>query len=168
MNPSTQYQLLADLAEVIVNAGIDKLVILNAHGGNNFKQMIRELYVAFPELFVCSVNWWQAVDATQYFDEPGDHAGELETSGVMHISPDLVMPLSEAGSGADKKLKLSAFREGWATTQRHWIEVTEDTGVGNPAASTPEKGEKHLKDSAEKIGQFLYELAIADVDDLYE
>ena len=168
MNPSTQYLVLADVAEVVVNAGIEKLVILNAHGGNNFKQMIRELSVTYPDLFACSVNWWQAVDANQFFAEPGDHAGELETSGIMAIDPEIVMPLDQAGSGADRKLKLDGFKEGWATTQRHWIEVTQDTGVGNPKEATAEKGEAHMKASAEKIGKFLTELARTSVNDLYE
>ncbi len=43
MNPSTQLALLNDVAEVLSRHGIPKLVILNGHGGNDFKQMIREL-----------------------------------------------------------------------------------------------------------------------------
>jgi len=168
MNPSTQYALLEDLAEVVFNSGIEKLMILNAHGGNNFKQMIRELSGSFPDLFTCSVNWWQAVDAGLYFHEPGDHAGELETSAIQYITPELVLPLEQAGSGKDKILKLSGFKEGWASTQRHWVEVTEDTGVGDPARSSPEKGRKHLEACCAKIGKFLVELHQTPNTDMYE
>jgi creatinine amidohydrolase len=168
MNPSTQYSLLEDIAEVVLNSGIDKLMILNAHGGNNFKQMIRELSGSFPDLFTLSVNWWQSVDAGKYFTEPGDHAGELETSAIQYINPELVLPLDQAGSGKDKKLRLSGFREGWASTQRHWIEVTEDTGVANPVASTPEKGQKHLEACCGKIGEFLVELHNTPNTDMYK
>src|SRR3954465_352714 len=43
MNPSTQFTLLTDIASAIAGQGLKKLVILNSHGGNDFKQMIREL-----------------------------------------------------------------------------------------------------------------------------
>lgn len=168
MNPSTQYAVLEDIAEVLTISGIEKLVIVNGHGGNNFKQMIRELYAGFPDLFACSVNWWAAGDPHHHFDEPGDHAGELETSMMMHLTPDWVLPLSEAGDGAAKKFRFAAFDEGWATSQRIWSDVTADTGVGDPAAATAEKGETYHKICSQKIGQFLAELAAADIDDLYE
>src|SRR6266513_5935609 len=43
MNPSTQLALLADLASAIAAQGLKKLLILNGHGGNDFKQRSREL-----------------------------------------------------------------------------------------------------------------------------
>ncbi len=168
LNPSTQYAILKDIAQVLKAHNIDKLVILNAHGGNNFKQMIRELSLEFPEIFVCAINWWQVGDADTVFDEPGDHAGELETAAVMHFNPELVLPLSEAGDGADKKFKLRGLKEGWVSTQRQWTKVTADTGVGNPKAATAEKGKKYVEETSSKIADFLVELHHADINDLYE
>ena len=43
MNPSTQLAVLRDTVEVLDRQGIHKLIILNSHGGNDFKTMIREL-----------------------------------------------------------------------------------------------------------------------------
>ena len=168
MNPSTQQMVLRDILEVLDGHGIDKLVIVNGHGGNNFKQMIRELSVEFPDVFVCTLNWWQVVDPTNYFDEPGDHAGELETSAIMHTNPDFVLPLEEAGDGAERKFKITGLKDGWVTSQRAWTQVTEDTGVGNPIASTKEKGERYLAKVIENTTVFLTELAAADISDLYE
>jgi len=167
MNPSTQYAILHDVLDVLDSHGIDKLVILNSHGGNHFKQMIRELSLDFPDIFVCSVNWWQSVDSKKYFDEPGDHAGELETSVLMHLTPELLLPLDEAGNGNAKKFAIKGLNEGWASTQRAWTQVTEDTGVGNPALSTAEKGKKFYEATVEKVGEFIYELAMTPVDKLY-
>jgi creatinine amidohydrolase len=45
--------------------------------------------------------------------------------------------------------------------------VTDDTGVGNPAAATPEKGRKYVDAVSEKIAGFLVELARADTHDMY-
>ena len=168
LNPSTQYAILKDIAQVLNNCGIKKLVIFNSHGGNHFKQMIRELSLEFPEIFTCSLNWFQVVDAKPYFDDPGDHAGELETSVTMYLRPDLVLPLEEAGNGDAKDFKIKGLREGWVTSQRQWTKVTKDTGVGNPKKATAEKGKKFVDAVTTKIAEFLVELHHADVKDLYE
>src|SRR5439155_12476465 len=43
MNPATQAAVLRDVTESVARAGVAKLVILNGHGGNDFRLMIREL-----------------------------------------------------------------------------------------------------------------------------
>ncbi|GJM28110.1 MAG: amidase [Cyclobacteriaceae bacterium] len=167
MNPSTQLALLMDLVQVLANHDIDKLVILNGHGGNNFKSMIRELSVHYPEVFVCSLNWFQASPQDDIFAEPGDHAGEMETSCIMHIAPQWVLDLSEAGNGAAKRFKPEGLRKGWVTAQRAWTQVTEDTGVGNPKQATAEKGEIYLEQSAQEIAKFLVEMSSLKNHQLY-
>lgn len=167
MRPSTQAVVLGDIVDTLSRAGIPKMVVLNGHGGNDFKQMLRELQAEVPDVFLCSTNWYQMLDLDRYFDEPGDHAGEMETSNMMHLHPDLVMPLSEAGSGAAKTFAVKGLAEGWVSAQREWSQVTEDTGVGNPAASRREKGEFYLADVCEKLASFLVELAACDPDEMY-
>jgi len=167
MNPSTQLALLTDIASAVAGQGIPKLAILNGHGGNDFKQMIRELQPRV-DLFICNINWWTCVRGADYFDEAGDHAGEMETSMMMALVPDLLRPLSEAGAGKGRKFRIAGLRDGWAWAPRQWSKVTDDTGTGNPAASTPQKGEKFLQAVTEKIGAFLVDLATADLDDMYE
>src|SRR5437867_7924131 len=61
LNPSTQALVLRDLATALAGQGVPKLVVLNGHGGNDFKQMIRELQPAVP-LLLCTVSWYQVVD----------------------------------------------------------------------------------------------------------
>jgi creatinine amidohydrolase len=167
MNPSTQLALLGDITSAISSQGVRKLLILNGHGGNDFRQMIRELQPRV-KLFMCTINWWTCVSGASYFDEPGDHAGEMETSMMMALEPELVLPLSEAGAGKAKQFRVAGLREGWAWAPRRWVKVTSDTGTGNPAASTPAKGEKFLRAVAERIGGFLVDLAKADPDNMYE
>lgn len=166
MNPSTQAALLADLAYALAGQGVRKLVILNGHGGNDFRQMIRELQPEV-EIFLCAISWYKVVDPTQYFDEPGDHAGEMETSLMLHAAPELVRPLKEAGDGAEKRPQIAAMREGWAWAPRPWTRVSRDTGVGNPALSTAEKGKVYADVVSEKIAGFLVELAATDPEEMY-
>jgi creatinine amidohydrolase len=167
MMPSTQTALIRDLLPSLQDHNIRKLVILNGHGGNDFKQIIRELQPSTTVL-LSQVNWYAVVPPSQHFDEPGDHAGELETSLMMRLRPDLVRPLSSAGEGRARVNKIRAFREGWAWMPRPWTQVTDDTGVGNPAKSTPEKGAEYFTAVAEKLGAFFSDLAATDRDDLFE
>ena len=43
MNPSTQLAVLSDVVAALERQGIDRLLIMNGHGGNDFRQMVREL-----------------------------------------------------------------------------------------------------------------------------
>lgn len=167
MNPSTQLALLNDIAASLAQQHIPKLVILNGHGGNDFKQMIREL-APQHNLFLCTLDWFRCLDLSQFFDEPGDHAGEMETSLMQYLTPELVLPLAEAGTGVAKKFKVAALREGWTWTQRDWLKATVDTGVGNPQAATAEKGKRYFEAVTQKIAGFLVELASVEMKDLYE
>lgn len=168
MNPSTQLAVLCDIVDVLQRQSIEKLVIINAHGGNNFKPIIRELSIKYPKVFVCTINWWQVENEKEYFEEPEDHAGELETSVTMYLKPHLVLPLSEAGNGDAKQFKIKGLKEGWVAAQRQWTSVTKDTGVGNPKKATKKKGEQFFKDVTKKIGSFFKELHDSNLDDMYK
>jgi creatinine amidohydrolase len=167
MNPSTQLALLSDLVSSLEPHGVRKLVVLNGHGGNDFKQMIRELQPR-TRLLLCAVNWYQSVDPSRFFSDVGDHAGELETSVMLHWYPELVLPLDVAGDGHERRPRIAALRERWAWAPRPWTRVTADTGIGSPHAATAEKGARYLESVIATIGQFLYELAHADPAEMYE
>ncbi len=166
MNPSTQLALLGDLAASLDGQGIHKLLILNGHGGNDFRQIVRELQPR-TRVFLSVVNWWSCVDVTRFISEPGDHAGEAETSAMLHLAPDLVRPLGDAGSGSAKASRLRGIREGWVWAPRRWTQVTSDTGIGDPSKSTADKGEAYVAAAVERIAEFLVELAAVSLDDLY-
>jgi creatinine amidohydrolase len=167
MNPGTQARVLSDIVQALDAQGIHKLVILNGHGGNDFRQMIRELQPK-SSVFTATINWWSAVDASPYFHEPGDHAGELETSVMMEIAPQLILPLDEAGEGKAKRFRVAGLRDGLAWAPRQWTKVTEDTGTGNPARATRDKGVKFLNAVTDRIAGFLVDLSAADLDRMYE
>lgn len=166
--PSTQAAILNDICETLNRQGIYKLLILNGHGGNNFKSIIRETGRRYPNMFISLCHWFQSLDKLKYFEHTGDHADEMETSLMLYLKNEWVLPLKEAGDGKTNKFKIKALNENWAWAEREWPKVTEDTGVGNPAKATAEKGEKYFMDLTEKIGQFFIELSQANLSDLYE
>ena len=168
INPSTQSAIIKDICEVLDQQEIFKLLIVNSHGGNDFKSILREIGLKFPRMFLCCCDWFRSVDKKEFFTNMGDHADEMETSLILHLAHDLVLPLSQAGQGEEKKIKIQGIREGWAWTERKWLQATSDTGIGNPLKATAEKGEKYFTAIVQKVSELIIEIANADINDLYE
>jgi creatinine amidohydrolase len=168
MNPSTQMKILEDVLSSLAMHGITRLVVFNGHGGNDFKAIIRELQPRYPDIFIAQLNWYEVVPLDLFFEAGGDHANEMETSIMMHIVPDLVLPLSEAGPGTAREAKFAARKEGWVWFPRAWTRVTEDTGIGDPAKASAEKGLKYLEAITDKIAEFFVELTNTSPDEIYE
>src|SRR5207247_9854447 len=163
VSPSTQALVLRDVATARAGQRVPKLVVLNGHGGNDFRQMIRELQPAVS-LFLCVVNWYQVMDPKAFFADLGDHAGELETSVMLHLAPELVRPLSQAGPGTARRLTIAGLREGWVLAARQWRQVRGDTGLGSRAATTPGTGRKYVDVVAAEIAALQLALSRADRD----
>jgi len=168
INPSTQFSILQDIVEGLNNQGIYKLVIFNSHGGNEFRPMVRELGAEYPEMFICIVNFYQALELEEYFENPGNHADEMETSLMLYLKPELVLPREKWGSGEERKNRIKAFSEDWVWAERRWSEVSEDTGIGDPSLASHAKGEKFFNALTKKIAELFIQLENADIDDLYE
>ncbi|MBL9114568.1 MAG: creatininase family protein [Verrucomicrobiaceae bacterium] len=168
MSPSTQMAVIEDVIESLEGVGVPKLVLLNGHGGNDFKQMLRELQSRHPAIFLSTVSWFQIPFPKDIFECPGDHADERETSMMMQLHPGLVLPKSEWGAGTDNPSKLKAIREKWAWAQRAWTKATNDTGSGDPSKSTADKGRRYLEIVTQTFAEYLVELAAVDKDDLYQ
>ncbi len=168
INPTTQLAILSDIIEVLNRQKIYKLLVFNSHGGNDFKAILRELGLKFPDMFLCTSNWFNALKRNDYFELGGDHAEEMETSLILHLKPDLVLPVHEWGEGKQKSPKIKEFTEAWLWAERKWSQVSEDTGIGNPTLASKEKGERFFKDVTEKIGNFLIELCQLDKESMYE
>jgi creatinine amidohydrolase len=92
----------------------------------------------------------------------------METSLLLHLRPDLVLPFDKWGDGIEKKNKIKAFAEGWVWAERKWPKITDDTGAGNPKLASREKGERYFNDLTGKIGELLVELCKADIENMYE
>ncbi|MFN3190417.1 MAG: creatininase family protein [Aureliella sp.] len=172
LQPTTLFRVLTDLVESVEQAGIRKLVLLNSHGGNDLKPFLREIYGRTNvHLFLC--NWYQMIQdaAAEICKEPEDHAGEMETSLILHFRPDLVKHDQDGGLRADpgekRPLRFRALREGWVGISRPWHLLTTNTGAGNPHAATAEKGRQLTEVICERIGGFLLELSNAKVDEYF-
>ncbi|GAA4429396.1 creatininase family protein [Bremerella cremea] len=173
VNPSTLYAVVTDLVQSLVESGIKKVVLLNSHGGNEMKPLLRELYgKTEAHVFLC--NWFKVLDGDDYhqiFKHNEDHAGEMETSLILAYNPELVARRSDgsfdADSGAVRPMQFEALEKGWVSITRPWHLLTTNSGSGNPHEATAEKGEQLLQILANRLAPFLVQLSAANVDDSF-
>ena len=168
MNPSTQLAVLSDVISCLQGVGLPKLVLFNGHGGNCFKQMLRELQARHPQIHLSTVSWFQIDAGADLFEVLGDHADERETSLMLHLHPQWVLPRAQWGEGQEKKPTLKAMRERWAWAPRPWSRISPDTGTGDPRAATADKGRAYFGRLSARFAQYLIELAKTAREDLYE
>lgn len=154
-------RLLDNTCREIARNGLGKIVIVNAHGGNNSlirfflqaqlqSQRDYVVYVAEPPLApddatAIKAQWETSVDG---------HAGESETSMMLAIRPDLCRrdQLRADGEGMPQE-RLKALRDAGISTGIWWYadHPTHYRGDGNPA--TTAKGETLLAARAQALAQ---------------
>ena len=161
LRTETAAAILDDVCHSLTTQGIDRLLIVNGHGGNEFKPLVRDASAEY-EMLIVVVNFWQlAMDVQRaVFDEPGDHAGELETSLILHLRPDWVV-MSQAGEGRTVPFEIEALRKPGVWTPRPWSKSHPDTGCGNPAKATADKGKRYLDAVAEAVAEVIVAMSAA-------
>ena len=164
LTPTTLLAILTDITDSLERNGVPKLVLLNGHGGNELKPLMRELHHR-TKVFVCLCDWFRmAADIfPTLFAEPGEHADEVETSLGLAFFPELV-DLKKADDGAARPSRFDAVNRGWITTIRPWHLVTKTTGHGNPAAATADKGRQLMDALVQRLSDFLQQLASSKLD----
>lgn len=172
LNPTTLFRVVSDLVESLEHSGVHKLLLLNSHGGNDMKPLLRELYGQTKvHVFLC--NWYQIIGDLYgpVFENRDDHAGEMETSFIMAYLPHLVATNADgsliADDGATATSRFDAISEGWVSITRPWHLLTTSGGSGNPHAATADKGRKLMEVLVERLSSFLVELSSAEIDDRF-
>lgn len=173
LNPSTIGMMIRDLTHSLSESGIKKLLILNSHGGNEFKPLLREMMNQTPcQLFLC--DWFRGLTADvqgEIFEDAGDHAGEMETSlGLAYFSQFVDVDQHgkiTADDGAVNQSRFDAVNNGWVSITRPWHLLTKNSGSGNPHPATAEKGQQLMQVLVDRLSKFLVELAASDVDDRF-
>jgi len=149
ISAATLYAVVNDIADSLRAKGIDRLVVINGHGGNyvlgNVVQESRGTMALFPS----EVDWARARRAAG-METPVDsdmHAGELETSILLHAHPALVK------QDYAQHDQVNDSREHMLT--RSLSAYTESGVVGRPSRASAEKGRLVLANLAESFGGVL-------------
>jgi creatinine amidohydrolase len=151
ISADTLTRLLIEIGESVHRAGIRRLVLLNSHGGQPqvLDIVARTLRVSLG-MFVVNAAWsklgigappnlFDAAERTH-----GIHGGEIETSLMLHLRPDLV-DMSKAknflswGAEMEKDFKIltpeGRVGFGWQVE-----DLNPDGACGNAAAADAERG----------------------------
>ena len=167
VTPTTLLAVITDLVEALEAQGVNKLVLLNGHGGNELKPLMRELHHR-TSVFLCLCDWFRmATDQyAKIFVKPGEHADEVETSLGLAFFPELLKP-ELADDGAAAPSQLEAINRGWISITRPWHLVSKNTGLGDPSAATAEKGRLLMDLLVERLSAFLVQLSAAPMDEQF-
>jgi creatinine amidohydrolase len=161
LEPDLTIRLLDNVCHEIARNGLKKIVIVNAHGGNDhlihyFAQIqlanLRDyvVYIAEPayrseEVAGASPKWETTVDG---------HAGERETSAMLAIRPDLVHKEALKSDGEGMPLgRLKALRDLGVDLGVWWYADHPTHYCGDGTYGTAEKGEQWLSASARALAK---------------
>lgn len=160
----TLKQVVLDVIEAVEEDGIRKVVVVNGHGGNPaaLRAALRE-HAGRRDVgrgaFVCLVSTTSAVpDAVaDEIEHPSDHAGEGETSRMLHLRPDLVRE-DEFEAFPVRESSVERLESGKVTWVKPWHEYLPRSAGGETRASSAGKGEALVDGAAEWIAELLVDL----------
>jgi creatinine amidohydrolase len=149
ISAKTLYSMVHDIADSLRHAGIRKLVLVNGHGGNYVLANIVQESLGDMALFP-SLSEWDAARAAAGIESPSEvdmHAGELETSILLHAHPELVKP------GYAMADEVTGDRAHMLTTGL--APYTKSGVVGRPSLASATKGKDVLANLVDSFGGFL-------------
>lgn len=159
------------IGEGVARAGVRKLLLFNAHGGQVSVMDIvaRELRMRC-NLIVYSCSWWNLPlgDAVTDLFPPGEHrfgvhAGDMETSLMLALAPDTVRMAQARDFPSSSRERAAQYailgngrsaKLGWAMQ-----DYNAQGAAGNAAAASAEKGEAVLQAAATQLALLLQEIA---------
>lgn len=145
----TLYSVVRDIAESLRLSGVPKLVLVNGHGGNhvlaNIVQESRGAMALFPGL--PDVVRARNAAGMRTTVEADMHAGELETSVLLHAHPELVKPGFEpSDSAADDRPHLLTLG---------MTAYTASGVIGRPSLASAAKGKALLASLVDSFAEYL-------------
>lgn len=162
----TYYAVVRDLVVSLVRDGFRKVLIVNGHGGNHelIQLAARDVSLQHP-VQVGALSYWQSAQDTLdglWAGKPGHlppgHAGEFETSVVMHLRPDLPPhdPPSRTAAEIDR---LTPRIDGWRLEQTDWWKNI-DGYTDDPSLATPDKGAQFLEIVIEALADVMRDFLV--------
>ncbi|MFC8664212.1 creatininase family protein [Streptomyces sp. NPDC057199] len=147
----TLHAVVRDIADSLRRSGVDTLVVVNGHGGNYvLGNVVQESTAAGARmaLFPAAEDWEaareQAGIQTSLLTDM--HAGEIETSILLHRHPELVRPGYETSDfEADDRRQLLTL--GMSAYTKSGV-------IGRPSRASAEKGKELLASLADSFGAY--------------
>jgi creatinine amidohydrolase len=174
LKPETLIRLWTDIAESVKATGVNKLLLLNAHGGHvGAMDVVARDLRARLRMLVYSVNWYQLPLQNDQGDDVnalfsahehrfGVHAGDVETSVMLALQPHAVrMALAQNfhSSSEERAATFPILGTGRSAKLAWQMQDYNPAGAaGNAAAATAEKGQALLDAAGRSLAQLLLEI----------
>lgn len=146
----TMLSQMSDIADCVVSYGFKNLFVINSHGGNQgiAQSFLERFGYRNPEVTMAFSSWWRvANEEIRSIQESGPggvgHAGEFETSLMLHIAPHLVdmnQALENANIPTFTWAENDLVNGSKVSLYRRFSEVTPNGVIGDPLLGTAEKG----------------------------
>jgi creatinine amidohydrolase/Fe(II)-dependent formamide hydrolase-like protein len=145
LNEETLSDVIVDCLLSLSSQGFKRVAVFSAHGGNytalkrlaeklTYHQLSMQIIIQKPGTGLFRAE-------PQNLAVAGLHAGELETSLILHLRPDLVqMDKAQAGFVGEPAKAVRFFESGEPLQKLSNIGV-----VGDPTPATPERGAEYLR-----------------------
>jgi creatinine amidohydrolase len=168
LSARTLLDLVTELAEGVVRAGLRKLVLLNSHGGQpQVLEMAAQDLRTRRAMVVVVANAWRMMDRDAVLPpaerEAGLHGGGLETALMLHLRPELVrrdkvrdFPSAARGLERDFPSLAAHGRVAFAWQAQ---DLNPAGAVGDARLGTAETGRKLVDGAAERLVRLVGELA---------
>ncbi len=170
LSPQTLIQLWCDIGASVARAGVKKLLMFNAHGGNvGLMDVVARELRAQQGLIVYSSSWYNLpIDAGvmgQFSADEhrfGIHAGDIETSMMLALSPNRVNMAEAqnfASTSQDRAKHYAVLGNGRsAKLGWHMQDYNPQGAAGNASAAKAAKGEALVQSAGEQLALLLKEM----------
>ena len=170
LSPETVIALWCEIGASVARAGFKKMLMFNAHGGNvGLMDVVARELRAQHGLLVYSSSWYNLpldeaalAQFSAHEHRFGIHGGEIETSMMLALAPDLV-DMSQAqnftSSSQERAQRYPVLGNGKSAKLGWHIQDYNPSGaVGNAGAATAAKGQALVKSAGEQLAVLLREL----------
>ena len=170
LSPETVIALWCEIGASVARAGFKKMLMFNAHGGNvGLMDVVARELRAQHGLLVYSSSWYNLpldeaalAQFSAHEHRFGIHGGEIETSMMLALAPDLV-DMSQAqnftSSSQERAQRYPVLGNGKSAKLGWHIQDYNPSGaVGNAGAATAAKGQALVKSAGEQLAVLLRDL----------
>lgn len=168
---TTAVKVLLDIADSVARSGIKKLIFITSHGGNvsSMETAAREVR-AKHNMLVVNTAWEKLGMGRDLYDDSHGyidiHGGEMETSIMLALRPDLVDMEKAANFDSQQSIyKAKNEHLGFHTSNASisWLaqDLNSEGTVGDASQATAQKGEQDIAETVKGFIKLLEEVTDA-------